>query len=256
MSGGDRTVRDRMRQQIAEILDRAETELIRTVSEQQGRPFAREALDRELRDIRDAVLRMGVAVEDAIGTALRALARNDLTAADSVVTGDVRINEMQRDISALITTAIATQQPVARDLRFLLALDHVGYELERMGDHARSIAKHARALDGERQIAPDAALSEIGALAAHQLHAILLALVDVDDIRAREVAAVDDDIDARYHETFDQLLGLMRADSANVNRGTHLLLAAHDIERIGDRVTNIAEDVVFLARGEIEDLNP
>ena len=82
-------------------------------------------------------------------------------------------------------------------------------------------------------------MSEMGALAARQLHAILPALVDVDDIRAREVAAVDDDIDARYHETFDQLLTLMRADAGNVNRGTHLLLVAHDLERIRSLVINL-----------------
>ena len=242
--------------QIAEILDRAETELLRTVTYRQGRPFGRETLDRELGEIRDAVLRMGEAVEGAIGASVRALSANDVTLAESVIAGDVRINEMQRTISALITTSIATQQPVARDLRYLLALDHVGYELERIGDHAKSVAKHARYLGDEPQMQAYVALPEIGALAAEQLHAILLALVAVDEVRAREVAAVDDDIDARYHATFDQLLGLMRADGTNVNRGTHLLLVAHDLERIGDRVTNIAEDVVFLARGEIEDLNP
>ncbi len=242
--------------QIAEILDRAEMELLHAVTLQQGRPFAREALDRELRDVRDAVLRMGEAVEHAIGAAVRALAENDVALAEGVIERDLRINEMQREVSALIITSIATQQPVARDLRYLLALDHVGYELERIGDHAKSVAKHARTLGAQPQLSSHVPLPEMGALAEQLLHAILLALVNVDEIKAREVAALDDDIDAKYHETFDQLLGLMRADAANVIRGTHLLLVAHDLERIGDRVTNIAEDVVFLAHGEIEDLNP
>ena len=247
---------DTLQQHISEILARAETELIRSVTQQQGRPFGREAFDRELGDIRAAVLRMGTAVEEAIGFSVRALTENDVALARTVVVDDSQINEMQREVSALITTAIATQQPVARDLRFLLALDHVGYELERIGDHARSVARHALTLGAQPQLREHVALPEMGALATQQLHAILLALVDVDEVTAREIAAVDDEIDVRYHEIFEQLLVLMRADSANVNRGTHLLLVAHDLERIGDRVTNIAEDVVFLARGEIEDLNP
>jgi phosphate transport system protein len=223
---------------------------------QQNRPFARELLDRELRAITDAAMAMGAAVEDAIRGAVNALVANDAELAQRIVDADLRINEMQREVSALVTTAIATQQPVARDLRFLLALDHVGYELERIGDHAKSVAKHARILAGEPPLAGHAALPEIGELAIRQLHAILQALVAVDEDGARKVAAVDDEIDERYHATFERLLDLMRADEGNVERGTRLLLVAHDFERIGDRVTNIAEDVVFLARGEIEDLNP
>jgi phosphate transport system protein len=249
-------MRDTLRAQIAEILERAEMELVRTVTQQQGRPQGREALDRELRSARDAVLRMGTAVEEAIAGSIRALADGDLAVATAVMDGDLAINEMQRDVSSLITTTIATQQPVARDLRFLLALDHVGYELERIGDHAKSVARHARKLAPQPQLRPYAALTEMGALAVAQLHAILRALVDVDEIAAREVAAVDDEIDSRYHLSFSQLLDVMRADSDNVEPGTRLLLVSHDLERIGDRVTNIAEDVVFLARGEIEDLNP
>lgn len=138
--------------QIAEILDRAETELLRTVTFRQGRAFGRETLDRELRDIRDAVLRMGEAMEQAIGTSVRALSANDVALAESVIADDVRINEMQREVSALITTSIATQQPVARDLRYLLAWEHVDYEFERIGDHVKSIAKHARYLGDEPQM--------------------------------------------------------------------------------------------------------
>jgi phosphate transport system protein len=96
----------------------------------------------------------------------------------------------------------------------------------------------------------------MGELAAALVGDILRALVDIDVIQAREVAARDDDIDTLYHRTFDEVVELMRADPANVERGTRILFAAHYLERIGDRVTNIAEDVVFLASGEIEDLNP
>ena len=96
----------------------------------------------------------------------------------------------------------------------------------------------------------------MGELAADQVHGVLRALVDLDTVVAREVAARDDDIDDLYHRTFAEVLELMRADAGNVERGTRVLFAAHYLERIGDRVTNIAEDVVFLATGDIEDLNP
>ena len=151
---------------------------------------------------------------------------------------------------------IATQAPVARDLRFLLALDHVGYELERMGDHAASVAKQVRKLAPEPPLKKYVDLPAMGELAATLVGGILVALVDIDVDAARTVARRDDEIDELYHRTFDEVVRLMRADPDNVERGTRILFAAHYLERIGDRVTNIAEDVVFLASGQIEDLNP
>jgi phosphate transport system protein len=159
-------------------------------------------------------------------------------------------------VSTQIVRTIATQQPVARDLRFLLSLDHVTYELERIGDHASSVAKQARKLAPEPPLKEYVDLPRMGELGAELVHGILRALVDIDEHQARAVAAGDDEIDALYHRTFAELIDLMRADPDNVERGARILLAAHYLERIGDRVTNIAEDVVFLASGEVEDLNP
>jgi phosphate transport system protein len=152
--------------------------------------------------------------------------------------------------------AIATQQPVARDLRFLLSLDHVAYELERIGDHAASVAKQVRKLAPEPPLKEYVNLPQMGEIAAQLVHGALRALVDIDADLARAVAARDDEIDALYHQTFDEVLELMRQDPANVERGARIILASHYVERIGDRVTNIAEDVVFLASGEVMDLNP
>jgi phosphate transport system protein len=222
----------------------------------ESRPHERPTLDRGEREIKDAVLRMGVLVEDQILAALDALIRHDAEAASAVIAGDRRINEAQRTLSSLISTVIATQQPVARDLRFLLSLDHVTYELERMGDHAASVAKQARKLAPYPPLSSYVDLPEMARLAASLVRGILGALVDVDLDAARRVAAGDDEVDRLYHRTFDQVLALMRADPANVDPGTRILFAAHYVERIGDRVTNIAEDIVFLATGEIEDLNP
>ncbi len=217
---------------------------------------SREGLDHELREIKDNILRMGAMVEEQIRATLEALVHHDADGATAVIRGDARINEMQRKLTTMVSTTIATQSPVARDLRFLIALDHVSYELERMGDHAGSVAKQARKLAPEPPLGNYIDLPEIGERAAQQVHDILRALVDSDEAAARDVARRDDLIDDLYHRTFDTVLVLMRDSPANVDRGTRILFAAHYLERIGDRVTNIAEDVVFLATGEIEDLNP
>ena len=154
-----------------------------------------------------------------------------------------------------IAVTIATQHPVARDLRFLLTLDHVTYELERIGDHAASVAKQVR------KLAPEPPLKRLrrparDGRARGRWSMGCCARSSTSTGRRREVAVRDDDIDRLYHETFDEVVELMRQDPANVERGTRILFAAHYLERIGDRVTNIAEDVVFLATGDVEDLNP
>jgi phosphate transport system protein len=118
------------------------------------------------------------------------------------------------------------------------------------------VAKQVRKLAPEAPLGEYLGLPEMGELCAQQVRDVLHALVDIDQVTAREVAARDDDVDLLYHRTFDEVLALMRTDPDNVDRGARILFAAHYLERIGDRVTNIAEDVVFLATGDIEDLNP
>jgi phosphate transport system protein len=233
------------------------TSAIETAAEaDQHAARVRESLDIEMRDVKEGVLRMGSYVEEQILAAHDAIMNRDAALASRVIAADGRVNEVQRAVSGIVAMTIATQAPVARDLRFLLALDRVTYELERIGDHAGSVAKQARKLAPEPPLRNYVDLPEIGERAALQVHGILRALVDIDEAAAREVAKGDDPIDDLYHHTFDQVLELMRADPVNVDRGARILFAAHYLERIGDRVTNIAEDVVFLATGEIEDLNP
>ena len=241
MTDDDRLTTEQVERQVNEIL----SDTGRTVSTTGGGPRpAREMLDNEMREIKDDILRMGSYVEESIRAAIGALTAHDANAALAVIVSDGRINEMQREVSGLITRTIATQSPVARDLRFLL------------GDHAASVAKQVRKLAPEPPLKRYVDLPAMGELAAVLVGAILRALVDVDVEAARNVAARDDEIDLLYHRTFDEVVNLMRADPDNVERGTRILFAAHYLERIGDRVTNIAEDVVFLASGEIEDLNP
>jgi phosphate transport system protein len=219
-------------------------------------PAPRDALDREEHLIRDAVLRMGSLVEASIREASRALVAHDAVLALDVIKGDAIINEAQRGVSRLISVTIATQQPVARDLRYLLTLDHVTYELERMGDHAASVAKAVIKLAPEPPLHQYLHLPEMAERAAVLVHGVLRALVESDAVQAREIAVQDDEIDRLYHATFDEVVELMRQDPANVERGTRIIIGSHYLERIGDRATNIAEDVVYLVTGDVEDLNP
>ena len=219
-------------------------------------PGSRATLDREERVVKDGILRMGSLVESQIRDAVRAFAERDLETAEAVIAADERINEAQHEIGDTIVSTIATQSPVARDLRFLIGLDHVAFELERIGDHASSIAKQARRLAEQQPLRETSALAQMGRLAADQVRGIVSALIDIDDRIAREVAGRDDEIDHLYRKIFADVIDLMRTDPRTVERGTRLILAAHWVERIGDRVTNIAEDVVYLATGRIEDLNP
>jgi phosphate transport system protein len=216
----------------------------------------RPVYDRELAEVKDNILRMGSLVEEQIRAAIDALVTHNAEAALQVVIEDRKINEVQRKATAMIAAVIATQGPVARDLRYLLTLDHVSYELERMGDHAGSVAKQARKLAPHAPVKDYVKLPILGEKVADQVRGIIRALVDIDQDRARAVAKLDDDVDAMYHSIFAECLDLMRADPDNVDPCTRILFAAHYLERIGDRVTNIAEDIVFLASGEVEDLNP
>ena len=215
----------------------------------------REAYDRELETIQAEIVRIGTYVEEAVRTATDAMQTHDAELAARVITDDRRINDLQEKVSELITTTIATQQPVARDLRYLLALDRVAHELERMGDHASSVAKQVRKLAQQPPLRRYVFLPRMGELVAGMVHDVIAALVEVDEVRARAVASRDDEVDRLYHASFDVVLDLMRADPDNVDRGTRILFAAHYLERIGDRVTNIAEDVLFLAGGVVDDLN-
>ena len=223
-----------------------------------GNPLAhrhRETYDRELTEIQAEIVRIGTMVEEAVRSATDAMQAHDDELARRVIEGDRQINELQEHVTELITMTIATQQPVARDLRYLLALDRVAHELERMGDHAGSVAKQVRKLAQQPPLRRYVFLPRMGELVAGMVHDIIGALVDVDEARARGVASRDDEVDRLYHASFDVVLDLMRADPENVDRGTRILFAAHYLERIGDRVTNIAEDVLFLAGGVVEDLN-
>jgi phosphate transport system protein len=216
----------------------------------------RATFDRALDAVKDDVLRLGAEVERALQQAGRALVERDTDLADQVRWDDRLVNDLQRDINTEITTLIATQGPVGRDVRELLALYHAAAELERMGDYAVNIAKLAQQLASEPEIAILKQIPRMEQICREQLRAAMRALVDVSEEDARGVAERDDEIDHLYNSVYEDAMELMQASPERARQATHMLFAAHHLERLGDRVTNIGEDVVYLATGQVEDLNP
>jgi phosphate transport system protein len=215
----------------------------------------RATFDRALDRVKDDVLRLGARVEAALERAGRALVERDSELADQVRWDDRDVNDLQREINAEITTLIATQGPVARDVRELLALYHASAELERMGDYAVSIAKLAQQLASEPETPILKQVPRMEQICREQLRAAMRALVDVSEEEARAVCRRDDEIDTLYRSVYEDALRMMEATPERSRQATHMLFAAHHLERLGDRVTNIGEDVVYLATGQVEDLN-
>jgi phosphate transport system protein len=196
-------------------------------------------------------------VESQIDDAITALRQFDRSGADLVRMNDQTINELFRQLREEIFQVIATQGPVARDLRTLMGIQYIAIELERMGDYAVRIARRTSTLAGlpHGQLRPE--LSLMGELASQQVRDILDALIEESGDRAREVAAKDDEIDRLYNRLFDSLVDDMSGekDAEDALRTVTLINIAHNLERIGDRVVNVAEDIIFLSTGFVVELD-
>lgn len=213
-------------------------------------------LEKELAGLRESVVSLGTLVESQIEAALEALRRRDPEAAEKVRHDDQHLNELFREIREQVFMVISTQQPVARDLRDLIGIQYIATELERMGDYAVRIARMTGTLCGLPDRPLRAEFGLMGDLAVKQVHDILEALTRRSEHHAREVAAHDSEMDRLYHRTFEDLVGEMGqgTDSDGALRAVTLLLVAHNLERIADRVTNVAEDIVFLQTGQVVEL--
>jgi phosphate transport system protein len=200
---------------------------------------------------------MGTLVESQIEASLDALRRRDGASAEKVRSQDQYLNELFKQIREQIFMVIATQQPVARDLRRLMGIQYIATEMERMGDYAVRIARMTKTLVGLPDRPLRAEFGLMGDLAIGQVHDILEALIEENEAHAREVAGRDNEIDRLYHRVFDELvteMGTDKMDSDGALRCVTLLLVAHNLERIADRVTNVAEDIVFLETGQVVEL--
>jgi phosphate transport system protein len=213
--------------------------------------------EKELASLRESLVRMGTLVESQIEAALDALRRRDGQAAEKVRTSDQYLNELFRQIREQVFMVISTQQPVARDLRHLMGIQYIASELERIGDYAVRIARMTSTLVGLPDRPLRAEFGIMGELAIEQVHDILEALIEENQSHAREVASRDNEVDRLYQRVFEDLvseIGNGKTDSDGALRCVTLLLVAHNLERIADRVTNVAEDIVFLETGQVVEL--
>jgi phosphate transport system protein len=215
----------------------------------------RSTLDREFSAIRDNILRMGSLVDTAIDRSIQALRTQDVALSRQIIADDQGINDLRFTIEEECLALIATQQPVASDLRAVIAAMNIVNDMERMGDHATGIAKTVIRMGGEPLLKPLVDIPRIADLAREMLKKSLDAFLARDAEAARRVAQQDDEIDRLYNQIFRELLSFMIEDPATTTRGTYLLWAAHNLERIGDRATNIAERVIFMTTGTMKELN-
>lgn len=220
------------------------------------RAHARTSLVRDLRTVEESVLRLGDMLDGAIESSVAALREQDLGLARQVASGDARLNALRFEIEEACLGLIATQQPTAGDLRAVIAMMSIVGDLERMGDHAAGIARTVLRIGREARLLPPAEIQRMARCCRSMLQESLEAFVRRDAARARRIAARDDEIDALYTRLFREVLAGMIADPARTTHALHLLFVAHNLERIGDRVTNIAERTVFAAGGEMRELNP
>ena len=217
--------------------------------------MARTDFDRDLRILKDDLLMLGSMVEKALAKAVDALRRRDLESSREVIEQDDLIDRQTYDIEEKCINLIATQQPMAIDLRLLISLLHISVELERMGDYAEGIAKISIAMGDEPPLKPLIDIPRMADLASGMLRRSLDALVDRDVVAATQVCNDDDQVDALYDQVYRELLTFMIEDPKSIRRATFLLWVAHDLERVADRATNIGERVIFLVTGKFAGVN-
>ncbi len=216
----------------------------------------RSALEHDLEGIRSDILRMGSRVEASIERSVQALKERDADLAQEVISGDAEINQLRYTIEERCLRLMATQQPAASDLRMAIAATHIAVELERMADHSAGTAEIVERMCDEPLLEPLVDLPIMAQVAKDMIHAALDAFVARDADAAEKVAAYDDEMDALYQQVFSELLTYMLEDPRTIRRATHLLWVAHNLERIGDRATNVCERVVFMATGKFEEIQP
>jgi phosphate transport system protein len=216
----------------------------------------RPALDHSLLEIRDDILRLGSLVNQAVGRAIDAFYANDAALARQVIDGDDPIDSLHHKLEESIISTLALQQPMAHDLRKLIAALLITNELERMGDYAEGIGRTV--LRRGEIVVP-----EIPPLLRHMqqnviemISEVMEAYLEESPDKAREAAVHDDDLDHSYKALFDLLVNRMGTSDLPIEDGTYILWAGHNLERIGDRVTNISERIVYAKTGDLGGLNP
>jgi phosphate transport system protein len=214
----------------------------------------RKTFHQRLKEIQDEMLIMGSMVEKAFYNSVQALKDRDYDKARQVIMDDCHINNKRFEIEERCVELIATQQPMASDLRTIVGVLNIISELERIGDYAEGVAKIAVMIQDEPPIKLPNALFDMSKKTGIMLRRSLDAFINRDTEAAVKIAAEDDEIDALFDEALKELIDLMIADPATIGRATRIIWVAHRLERDADRVTNICERVVFVVSGKMEEL--
>ena len=217
--------------------------------------MTRETFDEQLRSLEQDVLDMGKMVDQAIDLSVDALASRDIDLSRRVIKDDDTINQAQHDIEELCLVLIATQQPLASDLRVIFAVSSIATELERMADHAKGIGQIGVMMGPREPLKPLVDIPRMAAKGRWLLERELEAFMKRDVELARSLGSEDDEVDRLYDQVFRELLIFMMDDPRTITRATYLLWAAHNLERIADRAINIGERVVFMVSGGVEEHN-
>lgn len=214
----------------------------------------RQTFERELQQLHDRILILGSMVEEAISRSVDCLKRRDHELARQIIAEDSRLNAVRFEIEDQTLTVIATQQPVAGDLRTLAAILEIALELERIGDYAKGIATISLMIGDEPLIKPLVDIPRMATLAQSMMRRALQAFVEHNVELARSIPTEDDEVDALYNQVYRELLTHIIANPRVIEQSNYLLWAAHNLERAADRVVNICERVVFTVTGELTEL--
>ena len=217
--------------------------------------MTRTAFERQLVEVQEDMLVMAGMVETAIERGIEALKTRNVNLAQQIIEDDLNINKRRYEAEDKCLELIATQQPLASDLRTIVSVLHITVDLERMGDHAEGIAKIALMLADEPALKPYIDIPRMAQVGIDMLMGSLEAFKNRDAARARAICDQDDEVDALYEQVYRELLTFMINDPHTIQRATYLIWVAHNLERIADRVTNICERVVYLVEGRIEEMN-
>ena len=214
----------------------------------------RKTFEMEIQSLKDELLLMGSMVEQQLLEAVQALKIRDVEASRRIYQADSKINAKRFGIEEQVMVIIATQQPMAHDLRLLASILEVSAELERMGDYAKGIATINIRMGDEAPLKPLIDIPRMAQKASDMLHRALTAFINEDAETARAIPDEDDEVDGLYTQVYRELMTYIMADPRSIDRANFLLWTAHNLERFADRVTNICERTVFIVTGEIKEL--
>ncbi len=212
--------------------------------------MVRTNFEHKIQELKDEIMILGSLVEQALLDSVTALKKRDLPLAEKVIAGDIAINEKRFELENRVMTVIATQQPMARDLRVLASILEVIGELERMGDYGKGIAVIVVRMGDQPLLKPLVDIPRMAELSVSMLHRALAAFVSEDTETARLIPPEDDMIDQLYIQIYRELMTYIMTDPRSIERANWLLWAAHNLERFADRVTNICERTEFMVSGE------